>query len=224
MKTQRRIIIFIIVSVVFHVSLVLFLMGSDAIIATPEHGGSVLAVDLYQENIDAVPVTEIAQISEKPSKVNDNKNDEVSKQPDVIMADKSKIKDSKETQTDVQPSDINNQMTSIDGEVEVVPAQSRLPVNYTQVAHVIEKELTKYFYYPAIAQRRQWQGKVLVEFTIFSTGVIEHVKIRKSSGYSILDNAALDAVKKIKQSEQLSLALNGHQINQVLPVTYKLIN
>lgn len=96
--------------------------------------------------------------------------------------------------------------------------------NSAQVATILKHELTKYFYYPKLAQRRNWQGDVIVEFVIRPSGVISNIKIKESSGYSILDNAAIISVKKINQPEKLSLALNGNHLEQTLPIKYKLIN
>jgi len=49
--------------------------------------------------------------------------------------------------------------------------------------------------YPEIARVRGYEGIVLVSAEILTTGRVENAKIRKSSGYSILDQSALNAVK-----------------------------
>ncbi len=49
--------------------------------------------------------------------------------------------------------------------------------------------------YPEIARVRGYEGIVLVSAEILPTGRVEQAKIRKSSGYSILDQSALNAVK-----------------------------
>ncbi|MBF0440514.1 MAG: energy transducer TonB [Oligoflexales bacterium] len=50
--------------------------------------------------------------------------------------------------------------------------------------------------YPASAVRQGWQGVVTVEFTIQKDGSLNSVKILSSSGYDILDQAVVDALKK----------------------------
>jgi protein TonB len=50
--------------------------------------------------------------------------------------------------------------------------------------------------YPPIAIRRNWQGKVGVVFTIKVDGSIGEVKVIRKSEYSLLDEAAVDAVKR----------------------------
>lgn len=52
--------------------------------------------------------------------------------------------------------------------------------------------------YPAIARLRGYQGVVLVEAEILPDGQVGQVNLRKSSGYAILDRAALAAVKSWK--------------------------
>lgn len=50
--------------------------------------------------------------------------------------------------------------------------------------------------YPAMAVRNKWQGTVVVEIHVNESGVINDVKLARSSGNSILDDAAMDVVKK----------------------------
>lgn len=49
--------------------------------------------------------------------------------------------------------------------------------------------------YPGIAQRNHYEGTVSVEFVVDPTGQITSAKIRKSSGFPVLDEAALEVVK-----------------------------
>jgi len=49
--------------------------------------------------------------------------------------------------------------------------------------------------YPSIAKRRHLEGRVKVRLSIDANGMIETVTIAKSSGYKILDNAAVESVK-----------------------------
>jgi TonB family protein len=49
--------------------------------------------------------------------------------------------------------------------------------------------------YPAIARVRGYEGLVLVSAEVLPSGRVGEVKVRKSSGYAILDQSALKAVK-----------------------------
>ena len=50
--------------------------------------------------------------------------------------------------------------------------------------------------YPRIARESGWEGTVLVRVAVQPDGRPDTIQVRKSSGYSILDNAAIEAVKK----------------------------
>jgi len=49
--------------------------------------------------------------------------------------------------------------------------------------------------YPAIARQRGYEGMVLVEAEILPDGRVGEAEVRKTSGYAILDSAAVNAVK-----------------------------
>ncbi len=54
--------------------------------------------------------------------------------------------------------------------------------------------------YPRIAREAGWEGTVLIRVAVQPDGNPESVKIQRSSGHSILDTAAIEAVKKWKFS------------------------
>jgi len=52
--------------------------------------------------------------------------------------------------------------------------------------------------YPSIARRRGYEGTVLLSANISADGTVANLRVRKSSGYSILDRTALKTVEKWK--------------------------
>lgn len=50
--------------------------------------------------------------------------------------------------------------------------------------------------YPRIAKRHGYEGLVVLDVFVMESGNVGKVEIRKSSGYDVLDNSALDAVRK----------------------------
>lgn len=52
--------------------------------------------------------------------------------------------------------------------------------------------------YPRIARSRGWQGKVLLRVQVSAAGTSEDVIVHRSSGHEILDESAVEAVKKWK--------------------------
>lgn len=94
-------------------------------------------------------------------------------------------------------------------------------ISKARVVSLIYKELSNHFTYPKIAQRRNWQGQVLLAFRLSYNGTIEDIKINHSSGYNVLDQAAIVSLKKIGQLPQASSWLiNGMEIQ--IPIIYQL--
>ncbi len=50
--------------------------------------------------------------------------------------------------------------------------------------------------YPNLARRRGWEGTVLLEVEVSSDGWVGSVRVHTTSSFDLLDNAALDAVRK----------------------------
>ncbi len=50
--------------------------------------------------------------------------------------------------------------------------------------------------YPRLARRRGYQGNVVLEVLVGRNGTVGDLRVSKSSGYPVLDRAALDSVKK----------------------------
>lgn len=52
--------------------------------------------------------------------------------------------------------------------------------------------------YPAVAKRRNWEGRVVVRVKILADGSCGQAEIHQSSGHDVLDEAALEAVCKVR--------------------------
>ena len=75
--------------------------------------------------------------------------------------------------------------------------------------------------YPREAIQKQLEGVVLLKLTIDMTGKITEVTIKKTSGHSILDRAAVEAVRKWQARPAIE---DGHPAEsaEVLPICFKL--
>lgn len=92
-------------------------------------------------------------------------------------------------------------------------------------AHVItrlRRDLARYFTYPPLARRRNMEGTVLLSFDVTNEGRIEHVGVRHSSGYAILDVAAQQAMQRLARLDWLAGRLEQGRMNIELPVIYTL--
>lgn len=75
--------------------------------------------------------------------------------------------------------------------------------------------------YPHIARRRKQQGMVMLDVRVSKEGAPEAIEISRSSGYDVLDEAALDAVRRWK----FVPARRGSQLVEasvVVPVEFRI--
>lgn len=82
----------------------------------------------------------------------------------------------------------------------------------------------RYKRYPAIAMEKGWQGKVEVRMVIGANGMTSNASIKTSSGHEILDNQALDMIKKGKTTVQIPASLRGREFTIDVPVIFNLEN
>lgn len=82
----------------------------------------------------------------------------------------------------------------------------------------LQQAMERHFHYPAMAKRHGWQGEVLLSFRLASDGRIVDAHIARSSGYTMLDRAALASLQQVGAiASRLPLA---RQLE--LPVIYRL--
>jgi len=82
----------------------------------------------------------------------------------------------------------------------------------------------RYKRYPAIAMEKGWQGRVVVHMVIGANGMIDSASIKTGSGHDILDNQALDMLKKGKSTVPIPASLRGLQFDIDVPVIFNLDN
>lgn len=90
-----------------------------------------------------------------------------------------------------------------------------------QVISIVYQKFSNHFNYPKIAQRKNWQGEVILTFHITSEGEIKDIEVNHSSGFDILDQAAVSSLKKIGTLPQLSTEFNT-DMDIKLPIIYRL--
>lgn len=81
----------------------------------------------------------------------------------------------------------------------------------------VREAIMKNIVYPEKARRMGWEGRVILSFIINEKGFINDVKVLKSSGYTLLDEAAKEAVFKINQ-----LKKRQERMMVQLPVEFRL--
>jgi len=80
----------------------------------------------------------------------------------------------------------------------------------------------RYKRYPASAVERGWQGKVEVRMVIGADGRLADASIKASSGHEILDDQAIDMLRKGKTLVPIPASLRGREFSLDVPVIFKL--
>jgi len=106
------------------------------------------------------------------------------------------------------------------------PEPTQADVNNALSAYgsLLGREIAKHKSYPKIAQRRGWQGTVMLDLKIDSNGKVLSATVRDSSGHNVLDKRALAMVKKAAPFPRPPKALQGRTFNISVPVSFKLAN
>jgi periplasmic protein TonB len=80
-----------------------------------------------------------------------------------------------------------------------------------------------HFYYPPLARRRGWEGEVIVGVRVEGDGRLSAIDVVASSGYRVLDNAAVESLKRMARlSDARGLPKAGIVVR--LPVRYRLVD
>jgi periplasmic protein TonB len=76
--------------------------------------------------------------------------------------------------------------------------------------------------YPAQAMERGWEGRVEIRITVRPTGAVDSARVKTPSGYQILDDQALDMVKRALARTPVPPALLGREFSVDIPVIFEL--
>lgn len=99
--------------------------------------------------------------------------------------------------------------------------QADLDSARNQYGSALSREIAKHINYPGIAKMRGWQGVVEIDFQLDGNGKILSQKIHTSSGFPVLDNQALEMVKKSNFPTPPEV-LKSSAFNVTVPVSFKL--
>lgn len=94
----------------------------------------------------------------------------------------------------------------------------------SRIKSSLNKSFQRYFNYPRLAQRKGWQGTVKLGVRIESNGQLSQIRLLSTSGFAVLDKAALNSLHQISTLKDVDGWLNGLHLDTVLPVQYKLVD
>jgi protein TonB len=81
-------------------------------------------------------------------------------------------------------------------------------------------KVRRHFRYPRSAEKRGVKGTVVVGFTLSSSGGVSGIKIVKGSGSPVLDEGALNAVRKAQPFPQFPEGINRSKWNFAVPLQF----
>ena len=79
-------------------------------------------------------------------------------------------------------------------------------------------DLARHFYYPPIARMRAWEGRVMLAFHVEQDGLLHEPRLVHSSGFGVLDQAALNSLRKVVRVADAG----GLRLDMEIPVIYRL--
>lgn len=99
------------------------------------------------------------------------------------------------------------------------------PVPYTsgQVLASLAEAFAAHFHYPPLARRKGWEGAVTLALRVEIDGRLTGIHVIGSSGYRVLDNAAVASLLRAR-ALPLPGGTLGASLDMVLPVHYRLLD
>ena len=102
------------------------------------------------------------------------------------------------------------------------PTQADIDAARSLYKSLLEREIVKHKQYPAIAKRRGLQGETIIELQIDTNGQPTSVKVQTSSGFDVLDNTAIEMVRKTVAATSIPAILRGTSSTFLVPVSFRL--
>ena len=84
----------------------------------------------------------------------------------------------------------------------------------------VRSNITKAKYYPRIARKRGFEGKPIVAFSLGDQGELINLLLDQPSGHKVLNDAALETIRRGAPYPKIPVQLKEKLINFKLPVSY----
>lgn len=91
-----------------------------------------------------------------------------------------------------------------------------------QYGALLASEIAKYKQYPILAKKTRQQGNVILQVQITGLGQLIAAQVYQSSGHELLDNQAMDMVKKATPFSHPPSALGERDLTLLVPVSFRL--
>ncbi len=184
-------------------------------IGLPEFKKPLLIPQEMSVTISSSPIQQPIEKIETPQPV--KKVEPIQKKITPII-DKNATSVAQPTPKEVAPSPPAETISKIPN---IVP-QEQVTQHIESYSSLLANAIAKYKQYPKIAQMRGWQGTVIADLEIDTKGAVISIKIKKSSTYEVLDNEALEMIKKASPFPAPPESLRGKNFNVLVPISFKL--
>ena len=184
-------------------------------IGLPEFDKPLLMPQEMSVTISSSPIQKPVEKIETPQPV--KKVEPIQKKITPII-DKNAISVAQPIPKEVAPSPPAETISKIPN---IVP-QEQVTQYIESYSSLLANAIAKYKQYPKIAQMRGWQGTVVADLEIDTKGAVISIKIKKSSTYEVLDNEALEMIRKASPFPAPPESLRGKNFNVLVPISFKL--
>lgn len=124
-------------------------------------------------------------------------------------------------QTKGQADGADNAVASVSGAKKGAVSRQSGNANLSNYDGKVRSKLNRAFRYPAEAKRGGLQGVAQVRFTVSSSGAASNVSIAKSAGSPILDQAALDTVRRASPFPKIPEGAGLGSRSYTIPLYFK---
>ncbi|MDP8265187.1 MAG: TonB family protein [Candidatus Aceula lacicola] len=97
-----------------------------------------------------------------------------------------------------------------------------VPANIAEYVRAIQKRIAQNLVYPEGAKQAKLEGAVDLELVLLRNGAVLSVMIRQSSGYPVLDQAALNTVQRFSPYGNFPSDVSAREIKVIIPIVYRL--
>lgn len=95
---------------------------------------------------------------------------------------------------------------------------------HDRVYATLSGAMARHFHYPPLARHRGWQGSVRLGVYVEPDGQLRDIRILDSSGYRVLDRAALHSLHQVARLPAVAGWRIASGFAMVVPVEYRLID
>lgn len=105
--------------------------------------------------------------------------------------------------------------------IEVTPEMTNLPPEVANYVRAVQAKIINAIHYPQQAKSAGWGGNVKLNINLAANGSLKDIKLMQSSGYKVLDDAALDIAKEQSPYPPFPPQIESQELWVVIPVVYK---